>query len=312
MKILVTGGAGFIGSHLAERLFSEGHDVTILDSLSDFLYPKEVKMSNIHDLTSNGVRFKHLDLATSDLSEVLHNQQVVINQAAIPGLEKSWSHLSNYVDSNLIGLGRLLDASVEAGVERFIQISTSSVYGRDATGPEESQKNPVSPYGVTKLSAEALAKAYEVNFGLQLTILRYFSVYGPRQRPDMAYYKFINAIINDEILYVYGDGHQSRSNTFVSDVVTATLASINLVECPVSRVFNVAGTQNYELLEVISILESIIGKKARLKYLPTRNGDQKKTSGVTDKAHKYLNWRPEIDLESGLERQIDWQKKFSL
>lgn len=309
MKILVTGGAGFIGSHLAEKLTWDGHEVTVLDALSDFLYPRNLKEQNIKEITSHGIRFIQADMAKDNLLPAVEGQQIIINQAAIPGLVKSWTHLDQYVQSNIVGLGRLLEAALRSSIEKFIQISTSSVYGRDAVGNEDSLKTPYSPYGVTKLSAENLVKAYEANFNLDVTILRYFSVYGPRQRPDMAYHKFINAIRRNETITIFGDGHQSRSNTYVGDVVNATIASLYLDDCPGGKVFNIAGSESWELLQVIEKIEDILGKKAIIRFEPTRYGDQQITRGETTKAQKFLKWNAETNINEGLEKQIEWHLK---
>jgi UDP-glucuronate 4-epimerase len=309
MKILVTGGAGFIGSHLAEQLAQDGHEVTVLDSLSDFLYPKSVKEQNIKEVTSHGIRFIPADLVSDDLLPIVKDQQIVINQAAVPGLEKSWTHLDQYARSNIVGLGRLLEASVKAHIERFIQVSTSSVYGKDAVGIEDSPKNPFSPYGVTKLSAENLVKAYEANFSLNSTILRYFSVYGPRQRPDMAFHKFIDAIQGNKAITIFGDGHQSRSNTYVGDIVAATIKSLRLNNCPEEKVFNIAGSENWKLIQVIEKIENILGKKASIRYEPNKHGDQQITRGDTTKAKKFLSWEAQTSLDEGLAKQVQWQLK---
>ena len=310
MKILVTGGAGFIGSHLSEKLNKEGHNVTVLDSLSSFLYPREFKERNLKNLLANGVKFVQADLAHSELETIVQSQDVVVNQAAVPGLVKSWSHFSDYNQSNVIGLARLIETCVRLEVPKFIQISTSSVYGINATGNEDSVKAPASPYGVTKLAAENLAKAYEQSFKLDLSILRYFSVYGPRQRPDMAYFKFIEAIMNGDPIQIYGDGTQSRTNTYVGDIVEATQLSIKLDSCPEEKIFNIAGNQSISVIEAVRILESIIGKRAILNYVPKVPGDQHQTNGDTRRARSCLKWAPIISLQEGLEQQVRWQKTF--
>jgi len=307
MRILVTGGAGFIGSHLAEKLAWNGHEVTVIDALSDFLYPRTVKEQNIKEVTRHGIEFIHANLASDNLLPLLKGQDIVINQAAIPGLEKSWTHLDQYAQSNIVGVGKLLEAAVKSNIRKFIQVSTSSVYGKDAIGKEDSPKNPFSPYGVTKLSAENLVKAYEANFGLDTTILRYFSVYGPRQRPDMAYHKFINAINRNELITIYGDGHQSRTNTYVDDIVEATIASMNLNDCHEDKIFNIAGSESWELIEVIEKIETILGKKASIKYEINRHGDQNFTKGDTTKARKFLKWEARTTIDDGLRKQIEWQ-----
>jgi UDP-glucuronate 4-epimerase len=308
MRILVTGGAGFIGSHLSEKLQEVGHEVTALDSLSDFLYPSKIKEQNVQILQSKGIKFIHADLSFSNLEPIVKNQDVVINQAAIPGLAKSWSNIKEYTDSNVIGLGKLLDACIRTKTFKFIQISTSSVYGLKATGKEDSEKLPVSPYGVTKLAAENLAKAYAMNFGLNVTILRYYSVYGPRQRPDMAYNRFINAILNGTKIQVFGDGMQTRTNTFVSDVVDATISSMNLKKGPEEHVFNISGNESYSMQEIIHKIEMIVGKPAKIEYAPRVYGDQDQTLGDISMARKHLNWTPKVQINEGLEAQVKWQK----
>ena len=306
MKVLVTGGAGFIGSHLAEKLAYLGYEVMVIDNLSDFLYPTENKLENIAGFNELGIKFRKLDLVVDPIDEIVSNCDVIVNQAAIPGLIKSWSHLDEYSRANIVGLGKILESAKKYKIKRFIQISTSSVYGKSATGGEDSNKNPFSPYGVTKLAAENLARAYESNHELPVTILRYFSVYGPRQRPDMAYHKFIRAMLNEECIEIYGDGLQTRTNTFVSDIVDATISctSTNLVD---GETLNLSGTRSINLLEVIRILENVIGKKAKLKFMPPRDGDQRETRGEFTKASKLINFNPKIDFESGLAMQVEWQ-----
>jgi len=312
MKILVTGGAGFIGSHLAEKLHDDGHRVTVIDSLSNFLYPKEIKEQNAQLLISKGVNFIHTDLSKSNIELFVKDQDAVVNQAAIPGLAKSWSNIDVYIESNVIGLAKLLDACIKFKTPKFIQISTSSVYGFSATGNENSPKSPASPYGVTKLAAENLAKAYEMNFGLNLTILRYFSVYGPRQRPDMAFARFIDAVLNDRKITIFGDGSQSRTNTFVSDVVEATISALHLDRCPEEKIFNISGCESSSIQEIVKRIEKIVGKSASIDYLPRVFGDQNQTMGDIDKAKKYLNWEPKTKINEGLEAQVDWQKKSQI
>lgn len=306
MKILVTGGAGFIGSHLAESLSNQGHQVTVADSLSDFLYPTIDKLENVKSFSRKQIVFKKLDLVLDDLSDLVTGQDVIINLAAIPGLVKSWSHIDAYMSANVLGLGRLLEASKNIQIKRFIQISTSSVYGKNANGNEEATKEPYSPYGVSKLAAENLARAYEANFGMPIVILRYFSVYGPRQRPDMAYQKFIYSINNSLPFNVFGTGKQLRSNTYVEDVVDATMLATNLDLDIDGRVFNIAGQEDVELLNAISMIEKIIGKKAKFSFEEKRDGDQYITKGDFSAASISLGYKPRITFEVGISRQIEW------
>jgi len=307
MKILVTGGAGFVGSHLAEKLCRDGHEVTVLDSLSDFLYPKDLKIENTAGFKALGIKFHHMDMVLDNMDQVVEGHDVIINQAAIPGLQKSWRHLDEYSRSNIVGLGKILEAAKKYQVKRFIQISTSSVYGKTATGSEDSIKNPFSPYGVTKLAAENLARAYESNYQLPVVILRYFSVYGPRQRPDMAYNKFISRISQGDTLEVYGDGSQTRTNTYVADIVDATAICVDLKLLINGLDFNISGREKVSLLQVIEILENGIGKKAKLSFQNKRDGDQVATEGDFSKANRLLGYSPLVNIETGLQNQIEWQ-----
>lgn len=307
MKILVTGGAGFIGSHLAETLCRIGHEVTVIDNFSDFLYPAQIKKRNTVEFSKLGIQFHNLNLVTDAIEEIVKDNEVIVNQAAIPGLVKSWSHLTEYTQANVVALGKILEAAKNSQVKRFIQISTSSVYGVNATGDEGSEKEPFSPYGVTKLAAEKLARAYEANFDLPVTILRYFSVYGPRQRPDMAYSQFISKISTGETLEVFGDGLQTRTNTYVQDIVNATVSATNL-NLPINGMdINISGTQKRTLIEVIGILEEGIGKKAKVRFKEKREGDQQNTEGNINLAQKTLGYVPTMNIEEGLTKQIAWQ-----
>jgi nucleoside-diphosphate-sugar epimerase len=306
MRILVTGGAGFIGSHLTEKLSQLNHRVTVIDSMSDFLYPTENKRENIRLFDLEKVIFKEADLTVDDLEELVTGQDVVINLAAIPGLVKSWSHIEAYMSANVLGLGRLLEACKNAKIKRFIQISTSSVYGKNANGDEDSKKEPYSPYGVSKLAAENLARAYEANFNLPVVILRYFSVYGPRQRPDMAYQKFIDSIGKGLPFKVFGDGKQLRSNTYVDDIVAATIQATNLDLNLDGKNFNIAGHENIELISAIRTIERILGKSAIFTFEEKRDGDQYLTRGNYSAASSSFGYEPKISFEDGITRQIEW------
>jgi UDP-glucuronate 4-epimerase len=310
VKILVTGGAGFIGSHLAEKLSLSGNEVTVIDSISNFLYGSEEKLENTAMFDELGIKFYKRDLVKEEIDDLVENQDVVINEAAIPGLVKSWEYINEYMASNVIAVGRLLESCKKNRVGKVIQVSTSSVYGKSALGDESSRVEPYSPYGVSKLASENLCHAYSKNFQIPIVILRYFSVYGPRQRPDMAYNRFIRAILNDECIEIYGDGLQSRTNTFVSDIVDATI-SCTLTDLVDGETLNISGARSINLLEVIRILEEIIGKKAQIKFLPAKNGDQRETRGDFTKASRLIDFKPKIDFELGLLRQVEWQAQHS-
>jgi nucleoside-diphosphate-sugar epimerase len=312
LKVLVTGGAGFIGSHLSETLAMNGHEVTVIDSFSDFLYSRELKESNLVNFASQGILFQKLDLSTDLLDELVQSQDVVINQAGIPGLVKSWSHFSEYMNANVFGLSRLLESVKRSNVSKFIQISTSSVYGKKATGDENSELNPYSPYGVSKLAAENLVRAYSYNFGIPFCILRYFSVYGPRQRPDMAYQKFISAILKGEEIEVFGDGSQTRTNTFVSDIVNGTILAMESRTKTNNKTYNLSGVQSISLSNAISEIQNQIGQKAKIKFSTARFGDQKETLGDISLAKKDFGYSPVIDFTTGINRQIIWNRNRDL
>ena len=223
---LVTGAAGFIGSHLCEELLTRGHSVLGVDTFIPY-YPRTLKEHNVSPIRDiPGFTFYEVDLRHEDLSPLLKNVEVVFHLAAMAGLMRSWSDFDLYMTCNIGVTQRLLEAARLNNIKHFIHGSTSSVYGRRATGAEDSPLEPVSPYGVTKLGAEHLCRAYAENFRLPLTILRFFSMYGPRQRPDMGYYRFIKALLEREAIVVYGDGQQVRGNTYVSDCVSAKLAAV--------------------------------------------------------------------------------------
>ena len=306
LRVLVTGGAGFIGSHLSESLSKSGHVVTVMDSLSDFLYPSDLKILNMENFKHHRISFYKMNLVTDELDEIVSTQDVVINLAAIPGLVKSWKYLQVYSESNILGLGRLLESCCKARIKRFIQISTSSVYGINATGNETVSLKPFSPYGVTKLAAENLARAYEANFGMPVTILRYFSVYGPRQRPDMAYQRFITAILDGDPFFVYGDGKQTRTNTYVDDIVKGTIQSTNLELDLAGKTFNLAGSEKIVLLNAIKIIEKITSCTAKFDLVQKSMGDQLSTNGDYSLAFSSFGYKPEVPFEEGISRQITW------
>ena len=307
MKILVTGAAGFIGSHLAEQLNQQGHQVRAIDSMSDFLYPKEIKERNILNFKALGIEFSPTDIRSSEMRQIVRGCDYVINEAAIPGLVKSWKHVDEYFEANVLGLQNLLEACAQNEVKKLIQVSTSSVYGKDAVGDEASATNPYSPYGVSKLAAEKLAQAYSENFGLQINILRYYSVYGPRQRPDMAYFKFIEAIANGTKFEVFGDGMQTRTKTFVTDITRATASFLTAEDKEACHIYNLSGRESIKLIDAIRIIEEITGKTAKFEYQDGRAGDQRETRGICTKAETAIGYSPLTTFRQGIEKQIEWQ-----
>ncbi|RKX30542.1 MAG: nucleotide sugar epimerase [Verrucomicrobia bacterium] len=310
MKCIVTGAAGFIGSHLCEALVAEGHEVVGIDAFIPY-YPRAIKESNLHDLRRRPeFTFVEGDLRTMNLDPLMKGVDVVFHLAAMPGLMKSWSDLDLYSTCNILATQRLLEAARHYSVAHFIHASTSSVYGRNADGDEASPLRPVSPYGVTKLAAEHLCLAYRENFGIPVTILRYFSVYGPRQRPDMGYHILIRSILEGTPFPLYGDGEQTRSNTFIRDCIAATLLAAQRRDVSIGEIFNVGGGQVVSLNEVIAMVEKLAGRKARIERRPPRPGDQRHTCADISKARKLLGYEPTTPVSQGLQAQLEWQKNI--
>jgi nucleoside-diphosphate-sugar epimerase len=307
MKCLVTGAAGFIGSHLCERLLQDGHAVAGLDAFIPY-YPRPVKEANLAAARQHpAFAFHALDLRQDRLDAALADVEVVFHLAAMPGLTRSWTEYDLYEGCNLRATQRLLEAVRRSPrLRRFVYASTSSVYGRYGSGDETLPTRPISPYGVTKLAAESLCRAYADEHGLPLVVLRYFSVYGPRQRPDMGYHRFIQALLTGEPVVVYGDGLQVRGNTYVDDCVAATVAAAGALP---GEIYNVGGGEAVTVWEVLRKLEAILDCRADVRREPARLGDQRYTGADTSKLHRHLGWQPRVGLDEGLARQVAWQRK---
>ena len=306
MKCLVTGAAGFIGSHLCEELLHRGHKVTALDAFIPY-YPQEVKQRNLLDLQRHpNLRFYRVDLRTDPIEELLADAEAIFHLAAMPGLTRSWIDLDGYWTCNVLATQKLLEAvrRSPSRLQRMVYASTSSVYGRLASGDESLPTKPISPYGITKLAAEHMCRAYAEAHQVPVVTLRYFSVYGPRQRPDMGYYRFIQALLDDKPVTVYGDGQQVRGNTYVGDCVRATIAAI---QAPAGEVYNVGGGETASVWGILHKLEALAGRKAQICQEPARPGDQAHTCADTTKLRQHLHWEPQISLDEGLARQWQWQ-----
>jgi UDP-glucuronate 4-epimerase len=309
-RCIVTGAAGFIGSHLSEALIARGHEVIGLDAFIPY-YPRALKEDNLRDLRAEkAFTFHELDLRTEALHELVSGADVVFHLAAMAGLMKSWSDFHAYVSCNTEATQRLLDAARDEGIPHFIYVSTSSVYGKEATGPEDSALAPFSPYGITKLAGEQLCRAYEANFNVPITILRYFSVYGPRQRPDMAYHILIRSLLRGEPFVLYGDGEQTRSNTYCTDSIQATLLAFEQRDRALGEVFNVGGGEIVSLNAVCAMLEDLLGRKLEIRREAPRPGDQKHTAAHIDKIRRVLGYQPTTRVYDGLKAQIEWQKQL--
>jgi UDP-glucuronate 4-epimerase len=306
MRVVVTGAAGFIGSHLCEALVARGHEVVGVDCFTDN-YPRQSKERNLAVLfTREHFDFHELDLRSDRLEPAVEGADAVINEAAMPGLVRGWTDFSSYVSCNLIGLQRLIAASQSAGVERFIQASTSSVYGVQAVGDEDLPTRPASPYGVTKLAAEHLLMSYVHQADFPGLVLRYFSIYGPRQRPDMAYHRFIESLTRgNRTITVYGDGSQTRSNTFVADCIDGTLLALDGGR--IGETYNIGGGKAIALMEAISLIADYLGVTPSVVFEGRRRGDQLHTQADCSRARDSFGYVPRIHPQEGLALQAAWQ-----
>ena len=310
IRCLVTGAAGFIGSHLCEQLLRDGHQVIGLDAFIPY-YSRSIKESYIApSKESTNFVFHELDLRYDALEPVLEGVEVVFHLAAMPGLVRSWSDFDLYMTCNLQGTQRLLEATRKSDVKHFIYGSTSSVYGKLATGNETSPLAPISPYGVTKLNAEHLCQAYARTYALPLTILRFFSVYGPRQRPDMAYHKFIRALLQDQPITVYGDGEQSRSNTYIADCIRGTLLAFEKREVSIGETFNLGGGEVVTVNQALAVLARLTEQSPRVNWAPAQPGDQRHTAADFSKAERLLGYIPTTSVTTGLHAQLLWQREL--
>lgn len=307
MKALVTGGAGFVGSHLSERLLASGAEVVALDCFTDY-YPRAVKDSNIAALRARtGYRLVEAAIKEADLADLLDGVTHVYHLAAQAGVRKSWGRdFRVYTELNVDATQILLEACVGRPIHRFVYASSSSVYGDLVAMPmrEDALPQPVSPYGVTKLSAEQLCYLYFVNFGVPTVSLRYFTVYGPRQRPDMGFHRFFSAVRDGRPLVQFGDGLQTRDFTFVADAVAATAAAG--VQGVPGRVYNIGGGSRVTLLEVFDLIGRVSGRAIATDVHPPQKGDMRDTYADTALARADLGFAPSVTLEQGLRAMNDW------
>ncbi len=301
---MVTGAAGFIGSRLAERLAADGDDVRGVDAFTPY-YDPAIKRATATELRSNaGVEVIDADLRTEPLNELLDGVDTVYHFAAQPGVRPSWATFGDYVEHNVLATQRLLHAACAVGC-RVVLASSSSVYGQ-VTGAvdEEAPTRPHSPYGVTKLAAESLGRAYAHNFGLPVVALRLFTVYGPRQRPDMAMSRLIHSALGATPFPMYGDGSQVRAFTYLDDVVDAARAAAAANVRPGSM-YNISGGTTCTLADVISAVEACTGRPVPLERHPPSAGDVERTEARIDRAAQELAWTPRVDLSTGLAKQIE-------
>jgi nucleoside-diphosphate-sugar epimerase len=307
MRCLVTGAAGFIGSHLTERLIADGHEVIGVDAFIDY-YPRTLKEANLRALLRSP-RFQLIeaDLSALDLSPLVAEAEWIFHQAAQAGVRGSWGKsFTVYTARNIAATQRLLEAAVRAPrLRRFVYASSSSVYGDTPALPvtEDTLPQPVSPYGVTKLAAEHLCTLYWRSYRVPTVSLRYFTVYGPRHRPDMAFHCFGKALLEGQPLAIHGDGRQTRDFTYVSDIVEANIRAATAEDVE-GRAFNIAGGSRVSLRDVIALLEELSGRKAVLDYREAAPGDARHTYADISLAHRLLGYMPAVSLREGLEREL--------
>jgi UDP-glucose 4-epimerase len=313
VNAVVTGAAGFIGSHLSEYLLDAGHTVTGIDCFTDY-YPRDRKEQNLAKLRTND-RFTLLETALADVDwpRVLEDVTWIFHLAAQAGVRKSWGHdFHVYTVNNVEGTQILLEACKGRPIERLVYASSSSVYGDDVPLPmrEDARPQPVSPYGVTKLSAEQLCHLYYVNYRVPAVSMRYFTVYGPRQRPDMGFHRFFLAAVRNEPVTVFGDGRQTRDFTFVSDAVGATVAAST--RGTPGAVYNIGGGSRVELLDVFELIGRITGRPLRLNMTEPQAGDMRDTYADTARARTDLGFAASVTLEQGLRAQFQWMTEAGL
>lgn len=308
MKALVTGCAGFIGSNLSDYLLDLGYNVVGIDCFTDY-YATKIKKSNI----KYSLKQKNFRLIKKDILDFSEFPEVdyVFHLAAQAGVRASWGeNFHIYTKNNIEATQKLLDFYKDIEIRKFVYSSSSSVYG-DSNLPmnEKSLLKPVSPYGVSKLSAEHLTYLYWKNYNVPTVSLRYFTVYGPRQRPDMAINKFTKAILNKEEIKVYGDGSQTRDFTYVKDVIKANLMAAESEFA--GEIFNIGGGNQISISELIEKLEEFTGEKAMINKLEKQKGDVRETLADIEKVHKLLKWSPKVRIDEGLLNYIEWVNKTS-
>ena len=309
MRILVTGGAGFIGSHLVEKLLAVGHEVLVLDDFNDFYDPR-IKHANIAGFAKD-VSVCHVDLRESDsVRAVFHREKVdaIAHLAARAGVRPSIQQPRLYYDTNVLGTLHLLEAARVTGIQRFIYASSSSVYGASKAVPFSEDQHLIqtlSPYGATKIAGEFLCSTYSHLYQMRVVALRYFTVYGPRQRPDLAIHQFTRRIYAGQPIDQFGDGSTRRDYTYIGDIIQGTMAALNY-SGPLYDFFNLGESQTIELKDLISAIENALGKQAKINQLPEQAGDMPLTYADISKAKKLLGYNPTTKLSEGLPKFIDW------
>ena len=313
MRILVTGGAGFIGSHLVEKLLADGHDVAILDDFNDF-YDPQIKQENIAAVAKD-VAIHHVDLRENEAVRSLFHREkfdAIAHLAARAGVRPSIQNPQLYYDTNVAGTLHLLEAARATGVERFIFASSSSVYGMSKKVPfseDQHLTQTISPYAATKMAGEFLCSTFSHLYRMRVVALRYFTVYGPRQRPDLAIHQFTRKICAGQAIDQFGDGTTRRDYTYVDDIIQGTVAALKY-DGPLFDIFNLGESETTQLKDLIAAIEKVLEKKAKINRLPEQPGDVPLTCADISKAKKLLGYKPATQLSEGLPRFIEWFRKI--
>lgn len=312
-NVLVTGCAGFIGSHLCERLLEQDINVIGIDNIDSY-YSMDWKKNNLEILKSNpNFEFIKGSILDSELiSDVVKKVEIVYHLAALPGVRNSIINPLKYFETDVMGTIKLLDASMKSDIEKFVFASSSSIYGEVSESElpvkEDRKPNPISPYALAKAQGEKWCDMFEYLYGLKNVSLRYFTVFGPRQRPDEAFSKFIGKIIKDEEIEIYGDGNQTRDFTFVSDVVNGTILACNRGR----GVYNIGSGNSISVNKMISLIENIMNKKIRTKHIERQQGDVTHTWSSIEKAKKEIGYEPKVSVEEGIKRHVDWFRENNI
>jgi len=312
VKHLITGSAGFIGSNLAKKLLAEGEEVIGIDCFTDY-YARELKENNIKEILDNpNYTFLEKNLLETDLEELIKNVDYIYHQAAQAGVRSSWGEdFKIYNQNNILLTQKLLEAAKESKrLKKFVYASSSSVYGDTDQIPmtEKQRLQPVSPYGVSKLAGENLCYLYYKNFKVPTVSLRYFTVFGEGQRPDMAFHIFIKAFLQGESINVFGDGEQSRNFTYVGDTARANILAAK--KAPAGEIINIGGTNTFKLNQSLELMKQIIGSAPKIIYSNKVKGDVKHTAADISKANQLLGYSPQVTFKEPLEREVNWLKKI--
>ncbi len=309
-KILVTGAAGFIGSHLAERAAGLGHEVIGVDSLTDY-YSIDLKRQNVKDIIDQGVKFYELDLLDDKIADVCRGVEIIYHLAAQPGISDQIPY-EIYVRNNTLATEKLIKiASNLPSLKLFVYVSTSSVYGKIATVTEEGATDPVSYYAVTKLAAEQLVLSYHKTRGLPVCAVRLFSVYGPRERPEKMIIRLVKSVVSGQEVPIYeGSLDHFRSYTYVSDIIDGLILFLDKADLCRGEIFNLGSDQEYSNQELIELIEALAGKSANKISCPARGGDQLKTKANIEKIKRILAYQPKVSLKQGLEKTLAWYEDY--